>query len=288
MAVSTIRLVMVFACFVITAVSWGQETKSPTSDEKQDADASEESQASKAALARVTKAINTIELETAVGDQWKGTPVRERPLLVWGDATRGNTRGTLWAWGTAGRPSAIAELYRVTEYEGWAFVAFNTSTGRIRATRDRMPWWNENESTARFVDLAGAPAPAETSAARQRQIKQLASRFTGHEFWDPDNSRFELRMIERPLLTYSDPENGILDGALFTLANGTNPEILLMLEARANDRGARFQWAVGRLAHAEIHLEFDGKELYSAPRGWDLVGPTKSYFASGLDDRKPE
>jgi hypothetical protein len=58
------------------------------------------------------------------------------------------------------------------------------------------------------------------------------------------------------------------------------------LEAREAQDGkpTRYEWAVGRLAHAELHLEFDGKEIYSTPRGWDLVGPEKAYFASGWDN----
>jgi hypothetical protein len=72
-----------------------------------------------------------------------------------------------------------------------------------------------------------------------------------------------------------------LEGGLFTLANGTNPEILLFVEARVdpNDKSkTAWQFTVGRLAHAELHLEYDGKEVFNAPRGWEVSASNKPYW----------
>ena len=81
-------------------------------------------------------------------------------------------------------------------------------------------------------------------------------------------SRYELRRLERPLHTYRDEENGILDGPLYTLANGTNPEIMLFVEARADLKDtskSSWQFTVGRVSHAELHLERI-QPLLPAPR----------------------
>ncbi len=103
-------------------------------------------------------------------------------------------------------------------------------------------------------------------------------------------------MLQRPLYAYRDEANGILDGGLFTLANGTNPEILLFIEARVDPKNSAkrlWQFAVGRLAHAELHLEYDGKEVFDAPRGNRVSGPNQPYFLGFLtaplddDSRKP-
>jgi hypothetical protein len=256
----------------------------PEKDEVTEGDADDEAKATKEAIAEVADVFERVKIESFASSEWKTSRLAEKPALTFGDPTRGNTRGTLWTWGEKGRPSVVAEVYRVSTFDGWVLVFFNTSGGKVKASLDGNDWWNENQSTSKFEDLADTPKPAATNAARQRQIKSIAGRFSAHQFWDPDNSRFELRAIERPLLTYADPENGILDGALFTFANGTNPEILLMVEARAGSNGKpdRYQFAVGRLAHAELHLAFDEKEIYSAPRGWTLCGPDKSYFSESV------
>src|SRR5206468_3888332 len=149
----------------------------------------------------------------------------------------------------------------------WAFAVCNTSGRKLRAKRAGQPWWRENDSAAELKDIPGAPPPSSEVAQRQRQLKQLAQKFTGHQFWDPDNTRYELRRLEHPLYTYRDEAGGLLEGALYTLANGTNPEIMLFVEAGVDpkdNRKAVWRYTVGRLAHAELHLQYEGKEVFSA------------------------
>jgi hypothetical protein len=228
------------------------------------------------------KVVGAIEVEVPGEGGWVKVERIEKPLLYYGDPTRDNDRGSLWGWGRKGRPVALVELYQnVTDRTKWVYAICNTSGGRLRAARDGNPWWAENESAAELKDVPGAPAPAADAPRRQSQMKMLAQKFTGHQFWDPDNSRYELRRLERPLHTYRDEANGVLDGGLYTLANGTNPEIMLFLEARVGPQeGAKpvWQYAVGRLAHAELHLLYDGKEVFTAPRGDRLSGRNKPYW----------
>src|SRR2546421_500871 len=86
----------------------------------------------------------------------------------------------------------------------------------IRRQAD-APWWGENSSAAELQDIPSAPVPAAEAPQRQRQMKLLAQKFTGHQFWDPMNTRYELRRLERPLYTYRDEAGGVLEGGLFTL-----------------------------------------------------------------------
>lgn len=242
------------------------------------------------------KVVDGIEVEILVADKWAKVKRIEKPLLYYGDPTRANDRGSVWGWGEKGRPVALLELFQgVDDRTKWAFAVCNTSGGKLRASRGGDPWWRENESAAELKDIPGAPAPGADAPQRQRQLKQLAQKFVGHEFWDPNDSRFELRRLERPLHTYRDEEAGVLDGALYTLANGTNPEIVLFVEARANPKeGAKpvWQFAVGRLAHAELHLAFDGKEVFEAPRAdrARLSAADKPYWLGFIDtaEVKPE
>lgn len=243
------------------------------------------------------KVVGTIEVEVLVGEKWAKVKRIEKALLSYGDATRENDRGSVWAWGEKGRPVAVLELYQnVNNRTRWVSVICNTSGGKVRASRGGEAWWAENASATEPKDIPGAAAPAAEGPARQRQLKQLAGKFTGHEFWDPNNSRFELRRLDRPLHTYRDEDAGILDGALYTLANGTNPEILLCVEARTNPKDATksaWQFAVGRLAHAELHLLYDEKEVFDAPRAdrARLSASNKPYWLTFIDtddEARPE
>lgn len=230
------------------------------------------------------KVIDEIDLEMLRDDKWVKVERIEKPLLFYGDPTRNNDRGSVWGWGRKGRPLALLELWRgVTNPTSWAFAVCNTSGGKLRATRAGAPWWRENDSAAELKDIPGAPAPSAEAPARQRQLKLLAQKFTAHQFWDPNNSRFELRRLERPLCTYRDEAGGVLEGGLFILANGTNPEIPVFIEARTDPKDRKkavWQYTVGRLAHAQLHLEYDGKEVFNAPRGNRVSAPDKPYWLS--------
>jgi hypothetical protein len=230
--------------------------------------------------------VSGIDLERLVEEKWVKVKRIEKALLYHGDATRGHNRGSVWAWGDKGRPVALLELWQNgSNRTKWVCGLCNTSGGALRARREDKPWWKENESTVELKDVPGAAAPVEDAPLRQRQLKQLAQKFTGYEFWDPNNSRYELRRLERAVHTYRDPDAGILDGGMYVLANGTNPEVMLFIEARTK-QGAKsplWQFTVGRMTHAEYHLEYDDKEVLSAPPGKPLSGAGNPYWVVSVD-----
>lgn len=264
--------------------STAQEKSKTEATEDEDSD-SDEAKASREAVKRAQVIARQFEVETFENGAWVKQALREKPLLITADPTRFDARGTIWAWGEKGRPLMVNEIYYQpsanTGLDTWVTANYNSSEKKLRANLDGRTWWREHDSGFKLKDLPNGPQPATSTTARQRQIKSLAAKFTAHEFWDPDNSRFELRLIERPLLTYSDPDKGLLDGALFTFANGTNPEILLYLEVHADPTGktsGKFRFGVGRLAHAELHLAFEGTEVFTEGRFGTNTGPGKDYF----------
>ena len=134
----------------------------------------------------------------------------------------------------------------------------------------------------------GAPAPAADAARRQRQLKQWpgSSRRTSSGTRTTRGSSFA-GSTGRCTLTGTRTAASST-AALYTLANGTNPEIMLFVEARADPKDASrtaWQFAVGRLAHAELHLVYDGKEVFDAPArtGLRLSAPDKPYWLGPIE-----
>ena len=256
-----------------------------------------EAEADKPGRREAEQVVRSIDVEVLRDDQWTGVERLENPLLFYGDPTRNNDRGSVWAWGAEGRPLALLELFQdPNDRTKWVCALCNTSGGKVRASRAGAPWWRANDSAAEVKDVPGAPAPSAEVAPRERQLKRLAEKFTAHEFWEPNNTRYELRLLKRPLWTYRDQAGGVLDGALFTLANGTNPEIWLFVEARVDPKGSSktvWQYTVGRSAWAELHLECDGKEVFAAPRADQVSAPDKPFWLDVVkappdaDPRKP-
>jgi len=280
-------LVFQVAIALVVAAAMTGSSVEPSQEAKKDKTGQEAGGDANKEVRRVTeKVVREIEIELRSDDKWTKIERIEEPLLFYGEPTRNNDRGSVWGWGRKGRPVALLELWQNPEQRAlWRFAICNTSGGKLRARHAGAPWWNENDSTVELKDIPGIPAPAAETALRQRQLKLLAEKFTGHEFWDPGNTRYELRPLKRPLRTYRDEANGVLEGGLFTLANGTNPEIMLFIEARVdpkNNAKSVWQFTVGRLAHAELHLEYNGKEVFEAPRGWGVSGSNQPYWLGQL------
>jgi hypothetical protein len=203
----------------------------------------------------------------------------DRPLLTYGDSARVNKNGTLWAFGASGRPAAILELYQDTGTR-WVHAVTLTGASSVTMKTPVAAAWTPAETQIAPAPIPEADAPLDRELRRTRQLKELARRFTAHEFWDPDNSRFELRLLEQPVLRYKDAEAGIQDGAVFVLAHGTNPEVIVLIEAIGKTiEEARWHYSLARLGSAELHVELDGKEVWKQGRTPGIVGrPVDPYW----------
>ncbi|MBC8115110.1 MAG: hypothetical protein H7062_12070 [Candidatus Saccharimonas sp.] len=100
-------------------------------------------------------------------------------------------------------------------------------------------------------------------------MKAFAQKFSGHEFWTtwPGNPRQELRLLTTPVHRYEDRDQQLIDGALFIIAQGTNPEVTLFLEAvkPVDEAKPIWQFGLGRTGLAEIVVLYDDNEVFRAP-----------------------
>ena len=192
----------------------------------------------------------------------------EHPLLRYTDPAREDSNGTLWAWGRKGRPVAVLELFKHSDWNFWVQAFHATDDTPLMVTAPGRPTWTPKSSNLKFQAFASAPVPAETAVARLRRMKEFAQKFSAHEFWDPKNSRFELRLLAQPVHRYDDSEKGLIDGAIFIIAHGTNPEATLFIEAaKDKDQNAGYwRFAIGRSSAAELVILYDDKEVYHEPR----------------------
>ena len=183
------------------------------------------------------------------------------PLHRWTDPTREFSGGALWTWRSSGRPVAIygLELYGTS----WSHEFVSLSAGPVVADDGRVRWIPA-KGGVEFHEVPDSPAPAAEEAGRLRQMRDLARRFTAREFWDRRN--YELRLLPHPIDRYSHSSSGLVDGAIFAYAIGTNPELLLLLEARRQGDGPPVWWyAAARLARAELHLKLGPQDVWTVP-----------------------
>lgn len=203
---------------------------------------------------------------TAQGTRTPAEMVPEA-LLQYSDPTRKAAKGALWAFGTPGRPVAVLEM-EISPSEPrskrWLHGVVSLSPGLIDARWDDGRVWAASRPGLQVRPVPNAPPPAASKAERLRQMKSLARRFDARENAGPVEGKIQLRLLTTPLHRYEDSASGLQDGALFALAFGTNPEALLVLEARA-DGSAPGAWHYGfaRVTGCGLTVDLDGKEVWS-------------------------
>jgi hypothetical protein len=201
----------------------------------------------------------------AVNDQGRETAAvsSDEPLQRWTDPTREFSDGGMWVWRAGGRPVAVAGIEL---YSYWSIEFVSLSPGLVRgAYSSSGVQWKPAKAGAEFRVIPNAPEPGNTESLRLRQMRELAQRFSAMERW-ADKGQFALRLLPHPIDRYATPASGTLDGGLFVLAHGTNPEVLLLIEARKRGEGpARWEFAAMHLSHAEIILKVGGKEVLTLP-----------------------
>jgi hypothetical protein len=206
----------------------------------------------------------------------------EDPVLQYTEPVRGSVYGTLWVWGQKGRPAAVLELIRHGDPNSEScldWFCFHATTDRpIQLTAKSGQTWTPQASELNFQSLPRAPVPAQTPVARMGQMKQFVRRFSAHEFYT--SGRVELRLLPAAVHRYEDPERGLIDGAIFVMAEGTHPEATLFLEAvqPANQEKPIWQFAIGRSGAAEMAMFYDEKEVHRLPPVETFPPPTSSYW----------
>ena len=81
-----------------------------------------------------------------------------------------------------------------------------------------------------------------------------------------ERKAWELRLLPRPLYRYESTDPDVLDGALFALVSsaGTDPEIILLLEARVGQSGPQWLYGAARFSDMSLWLSHKNHEVWSA------------------------
>jgi hypothetical protein len=215
-------------------------------------------------LAHMKEVASSIRLLAKSTNPDSAVELKQEPLLRYTDNTRFNYESTLWIWASGGRPTALVavEYYpRHPKGPRWLYEVASLSTQRIAAQREPDLRWTAKEPGLKLRPLDDAKPIAEKATRRLSQMKEMCRRFTANESAVVEG-RVELRLLSSPLYRYIDAEAGVVDGAIFAFANGTNPEVLLVLEANDNKDSPPWHYALVQMTGGAVSVELDGKEIW--------------------------
>jgi hypothetical protein len=102
-------------------------------------------------------------------------------------------------------------------------------------------------------------------------------RALAQEFAAEDNFRRQswqrLRMFPKPTVRYGKPSTDVIDGAIFCFALGTDPELFLMLEARAGNGGPEWHYAFAPITIYDLKGSYKGQVVWTCTTSGDRYGP---------------
>jgi len=218
--------------------------------------------------------------EFALADE-ASTPLQLRatPVLEWTNPVSGSIRGRVFLWTVAGRPELIASIYEIGGRPGISVECHSLSPGRITGKRDDGTAWNPQSEGVTLKRVDPAPRPAESAAGRLTQMRALAASFSAQRT-DPDGTRWELRLMRQPLYRYHDDRGELVDGAVFCFAQGTNPDVILLLEARREENGLIWQYGLARMHHRRLDVQRNGGSVaeFAELERSSLSDPSQPYF----------
>jgi hypothetical protein len=194
--------------------------------------------------------------------------LRREPIFEWLNPVRRDTHGAIFVWLRDGRPAALGNIFshppdrppgRQIRHE-----LLVLDPEKLLVKRDGYNQWNPQAGLSR-KELSESGMPATSRRTRLVQMRRLAQEFTGQSI-DYDGKRWEPRLLPAPLYRYPEAKNGVVDGALFALMStaGTDPEVLLLIEAKEAGGKLHSEHACGRFSDWQLHVHRKDKEVFAS------------------------
>jgi hypothetical protein len=207
------------------------------------------------------------------------------PLLRWSNPERGGIDGCLYFFTDNDRPQAALTIYPTNDGKAWNHEFQSLAERELVAKKKGTVVWAPDQPGLEFKPLPKAPAPADSAGGRLVQLRALADRFSATVTFRGDKST--LRRLAAPVYRYGEQKRDPLDGAVFVFAQATDPEILLLLEARVSGGTAQWHYALARQTMWIVEVDLDGRQVWAVEK-WDraTAKPQQTYFdiARQLDD----
>jgi hypothetical protein len=193
--------------------------------------------------------------------------LRREPVMRW--ASEGDFNGEVYVWTHQGAATIVGCIFSGPQGKnarGIYHEFHSLCPNPLYAGERGGSGWLPREPGIKFEPVPDAPNPAEGQVRRLTQMRDLARRYTSQVH--RNNSKWEMRLLPQPIYRYEiqDEKSPVVDGAVFTFlwTAGTDPEVLIALEARRTDQGTRWYYAPARFTNCAAWVQYQGKEVWRA------------------------
>jgi hypothetical protein len=193
--------------------------------------------------------------------------LRREPVMRW--TSSGDYNGEVYVWTHQGTAAIVGCIFSGPGGNGRRRVMHefhSLAPGALYSGARGGSGWLPAQRGISLEPIADAPEPAQTPARRLTQMRDLARRFTAQV--QRENSKWEMRLLSQPIYRYeiSDETGSIVDGAVFAFVwtAGTDPEVLIVIEAKRTEQGIRWYYAPARFTNCEAWVQHQGKQVWRA------------------------
>ena len=196
--------------------------------------------------------------------------LRREPVFFGSNPARGGGDCAVFVWTCQGRAEVIGTIYsfptigpRQLNHE---FHSLSLSVLDVSRAGTHASTWTPLAPGIELAAISGAPRPATSAPQRLSQMRALSRDFSASTE-DHAARRLELRLLPQPIYRYESTDPDVLDGALFAFVISTDPEALLVIEARksAAAGGPVWEYATCRLTDLALQVRHKGKEIFTVP-----------------------
>lgn len=205
------------------------------------------------------------------------------PVLCWTNFLGRRFYGDVFVWTHHGRPEVVASVNTVFQpgRRGRETELLSLSAEQLVLVHDEKVVWEPSAPGVALKPLPGAPKPGPTPGIRLQQMRALAAQFAVvADYGVAKEEKEALRLLSTPIYRYQSSGQGVADGALFAFTKGTDPDALLLIEARGKtDPG--WQFAFARLnGNCSLRAALKDKDVWQVARvpSKTMADPTQPYF----------
>jgi hypothetical protein len=188
------------------------------------------------------------------------------PVLRWSNPVAQEEDAGLFLWTRQGRPEAAAQFF--VRKNLWMHEFQSLSERPFTVEWNGQTIWAPRKAGLVFAVAPESPPPDDNAIGRLRQMRAVADSFTASvEFQYENTSHYELRLLTRPVYRYGSAEAHVLDGTLWAYVQGTNPEVLLLVEARpGRDNSLRWHYAFAAMTSYPADAKRNGRSVWNVGR----------------------
>jgi hypothetical protein len=204
-------------------------------------------------------------------DQQQKAELLPEPVFRWQNLARANGQsGEMFVWLFEGRPVVIGGVFSNPAGKGRDVLHEFHSLGPDRL----YPVLSESEhqwtpkAGVTLQALPDSPKVEATAGKRTLQMRSIGRDFAARSV-EPTKQRWELRLLPKPLYRYERPQGDVIDGALLAFVSdaGTDPEIILILEARRDNTGDTvWYYRPVRMSISDLHVDYKGNRVWTSLR----------------------